>query len=236
MNNPNKNLFDSFAKNYRVIQDESLNITGANSDYYSEYKIIEVSNKSNISPNGSILDFGCGDGSSLKYFRKHFPSCSLHGIDVSKESIKIAEKLEIDNCQVALFNGLNAPFEDSIFDIVFLANVLHHIPVKHHCKVLIECKRILKIGGSIYIFEHNPFNPVTRKIFKDCIFDKDAEMIYFQTLNKKLKLAGFLKTKKSFYLFSPRHKIFSIFHRLEKHFSFLPIGGQYCLSGRKEIL
>jgi ubiquinone/menaquinone biosynthesis C-methylase UbiE len=234
MNNTNKNFFDSYAINYRMTHDESLSFTGANSEYYSEYKVIEVLKRANISSNSLILDFGCGDGTSLKYFRKHFPSCNLYGIDVSKESIMVAEKLQLDKCQFEIYDGLNAPFDENSFDIVYLANVLHHIPDKHHNKVLTECRRILKIGGSIYIFEHNPLNPVTRKIFKDCIFDKGAEMIYYQTLNKKLKGAGFKKTRKSFYLFSPRHKIFSFFHSLKKYFTFLPIGGQYCIFARKD--
>ncbi len=233
MKNNNNQLFDRFAKDYRAVHTKSLELTGADSEYYSEYKIVEVLRRSIHPSQGAILDFGCGDGTSLHYFRKYFPNHLLHGIDVSKESISVAERKELNNCQLAVFDGLNVPFEDGVFDIVFLANVLHHVPFENHHKVLSECRRVLKAGGKIYIFEHNPLNPVTRKIFNDCIFDKYAEMIRCKSLHKKLKSASFEAVKTSFYLFFPRHKIFSLFHRLEKHLSFIPIGGQYCLAGKK---
>lgn len=121
MNDNESPLFDRFAKDYRSVHTKSLELTGADSEYYSEYKIMEVLRRSNHLSQGAILDFGCGDGTSLHYFRKYFPNHLLYGIDVSKESITVAESKEFTNCQLAVFDGLNVPFEDGVFDIVFLA-------------------------------------------------------------------------------------------------------------------
>ncbi len=33
---------------------------------------------------------------------------------------------------------------------------------------------VLKKKGRVYIFEHNPYNPVTRYLVATCEFDRDA--------------------------------------------------------------
>lgn len=232
-NNDNNHLFDRFAKDYRALHTKSLEITGAGSEYFSEYKVVEVLHKTANPTQGPILDFGCGDGTTLHYFRKFFPNHRLDGIDVSEESITLARAKGIANCSVAVFDGLKIPFDDNTFDIVFLANVLHHVPFEYHTIKLEECLRVLNKCGKIFIFEHNPINPVTRKIFNDCPFDKDATMIYSKSLRKNLQSAGFVNILTSYHLFFPRHKAFSFFHRFEERLAFMPIGGQYCLTGEK---
>ena len=63
--------FDEYAKDYRQTHDKSVELSGAGSDYFSEYKIIELLKYENPKKTLRILDFGCGDGNSSFYFRKH---------------------------------------------------------------------------------------------------------------------------------------------------------------------
>jgi hypothetical protein len=65
----NFDSFDEFADNYRQIHNENINITGTDSDYFSEHKIKTVkSYEISIVENLNILDFGCGDGNSYTFF------------------------------------------------------------------------------------------------------------------------------------------------------------------------
>ena len=44
-----------------------------------------------------ILDFGCGDGNTVLFIRKHFPKATIFGIDVSEKSIDEAKAKQIHN-------------------------------------------------------------------------------------------------------------------------------------------
>ena len=233
MSNFNQTDFDSFAGDYRSVHSKNIKMTGADSEFYSEYKILEVLKRTKNDAPSLILDFGCGDGTTSYFFDKHFPDQFIHGIDVSAASIKIASEKKITNSEFKTFDGESLPYDSETFDIVFIANVLHHIDFELHQQVLRECRRVLKHNRSVFIFEHNPLNPVTRKIFNDCIFDIDAKLLYQNYLYKQMRQSGFEQIKTSYHLFFPRHKIFTAFHYLERFLTFVPIGGQYCIQGTK---
>jgi ubiquinone/menaquinone biosynthesis C-methylase UbiE len=203
-------------------------MAGGNRIVYAKYKTNYIS--SSVPDKGSVkvLDFGCGDGTSLELLRITNPQWLLYGVDISAESIDIAGSKHIGNCEFTLFDGIQIPYQNNLFSVIFAANVMHHIPFEHHEKVFQEIHRVLSPGGQLFIFEHNPFNPVTRKIFKDCIFDRDANMLKPGYLSKILLKCGFLNVKISFHLFFPRHRFFSPFFRMESLLSWLPLGGQYC--------
>ena len=217
--------FDQFACEYRNIHNNNIKLSGVESDYFSEHKINilkTIEKKDNI----IFLDFGCGDGNSANHFANYFPKSNYHGIDVSSESIEIAKSRKIQNANFEMFDGFKIPFADNTFDIVFTACVFHHIDFKLHENLIQEIYRILKPGGKFYIFEHNPWNPVTRHLVNTCPFDEDAVLLT-PIYTKKTLSKIFKKQKTQYILFFPRHKIFNLFIKLEKYLSKIPIGGQY---------
>jgi len=38
--------------------------------------------------------------------------------------------------------------------------------------LLRRCGDALAEGGSLFVFEHNPLNPLTRYVFERCVFDR----------------------------------------------------------------
>jgi SAM-dependent methyltransferase len=216
--------FDEFADQYRAIHNENIKSTGADSDYFAEYKILEL--KKHIqSDSFTFLDYGCGDGQIFKFFTKHFPNANYIGIDISEDSIKKAQ-LKFPEGQFIVFDGINIP-ENIQFNIVFISCVLHHINHNLHESILSNIRHHLAENGKIVIFEHNPLNPVTVKIVNECVFDEDAVLLKHFYLKKVLAKTGFKNTQINFTLFFPRHKIFSILHPLEYFLRFIPLGGQY---------
>jgi ubiquinone/menaquinone biosynthesis C-methylase UbiE len=218
--------FDVFADDYRQIHNQSIKISGTDSDYFSEQKIEEIKRRES-QENINFLDLGCGDGNTAVFFQKYFPNSKYTGLDVSKESISVAKKRELKNTEFFDYNGFEIFFEDDTFDVIFIACVLHHIDFSHHKKILEEVKRVLKLGGRLYIFEHNPFNPVTRMVIKNCPFDEDAVLLSPYYTKKTLKQINFSNTEVAFTLFFPRNNIFSKLLFLEKKLKWLPLGGQY---------
>lgn len=219
--------FDEFAKDYRDTHDKVVGISGADSDYFSEYKIVELLKYEDPTKELKILDFGCGDGNSSVFLRKHFPNAQITGIDVSEESVNIANEKKIVNAQFIPFKGDQIPFAENEFDLIFTSMVFHHIEHKLHENILKEITRTLKNKGRFYNFEHNPNNPLTRKVVQECEFDHDAVLLS-PSYNKSItQNSGLHDIKLTYTLFFPRHVFFKPFLKLEKLLTWLPIGAQY---------
>ncbi|MDD4096126.1 MAG: class I SAM-dependent methyltransferase [Oscillospiraceae bacterium] len=220
--------FDRFAAHYRDDHTSNVKqISGVDSDYFSEYKIMEIKKWEKDASDLSVLDFGCGDGNSAAFFKKHLQPRSYCGIDVSSESIDLASKRGLERCSFQCYNGEKIPFDTETFDIIFMANVLHHVDFSLHRHMIDECIRVLKTAGRLYVFEHNPLNPVTRKIVRDCIFDADAKLIPSRYLVRLLREAGLGTTEKRYTIFFPRKSFFKALIPMEKHLNRCPLGGQY---------
>lgn len=233
MKNRDFDNFDEFAKDYRDTHDKSVEMSGADSEYFSEYKIIELLTHEYATKPLKILDFGCGDGNSSKYMLKYFPKATIYGIDVSEKSIKEASQKGLKNITFKSFDGAKIPFSDNEFDVVFTSMVFHHIEHTLHQGVLKEIYRVLKIGGRFYNFEHNTNNPLTRKIVNECPFDEEAVLLkpsYHKTI---ISNSGLNLEKLSYTLFLPRHKFFKPFLPIEKLLSWCPIGAQYYIKAIK---
>lgn len=233
-----KSEFDNFAENYREIHTKNVQgISGADSSYFGRQKVEIIKkewggvNKKNEKV--CILDLGCGDGINAVHFQKYFAQMEYVGIDVSCESIRQAKKLECPNVHFESYDGKKIPYQDGSFDILLLACVLHHVPHEQHEQLLCECRRVLKENGCIYIFEHNPLNPLTRKIVKDCIFDKDAVLVQKGKLKRTLRQAGFSNLKVVYTIFLPRKGIFNKIIGIEALLKWLPLGGQYYVACKK---
>ena len=97
-------------------------------------------------PGIRLLDFGCGDGATAKYFTKYFPDGFYQGIDISGESIKQACEQDRNRCLFTHFDAQTIPFDNESFDVIMVANVFHHIEKKKHIQILSEISRVLAIN------------------------------------------------------------------------------------------
>jgi len=218
--------FDEYAKDYRRVHNESLAITGADSDFFSEQKV-RVVRGIEADKDGSLLDLGCGDGNSARFFRQHFPYWKYAGVDTSDLSIEIAKARAVDGAEFVHYDGDRIPHADKLFDVVFAACVFHHIDPSAHIDVLGEIRRVLQPGGRFYLFEHNPLNPLTRRAVSTCPFDEDAVLLRAGYTRKMLRTSGFQEIEIGYTVFFPNYRIFRGLHALEPFLKWLPAGGQY---------
>lgn len=218
--------FDDYAKDYREIHTKNIQVfSGKDSGYFGEYKVRIIRQELNGNKKVRILDLGCGDGLSAVFFKKYFPGMQYDGLDISKESIHQAEqKIQKRNISFRMYDGKTIPFDDDSFDIILIACVLHHVPYDEHYGLLKECQRVLKERGNLYIFEHNPFNPVTRKIVNTCPFDEDAVLIRAGRMKHLLSELRFHNIKISYTIFFPRKFFFRYLLGIEKYLKCLPGG------------
>lgn len=227
------NNFDDIAPKYRDIHNENLKVTGLSTDFFAEKKIQIIAQDNPQANNLKILDFGCGDGILEIYLNKYLPACSVFGIDPSEKSILEAKNKKLINTSFSEFNGQKIPYPDNTFDIIIVAQVLHHIDKKNHLSVIKEMYRVLKKNGSVYIFEHNPFNPFTRYIVKTCVFDKGVKLLRPKYLSSHINNAGFEKNILNYMSFFPNKYFLKKLIKYENYLKKIPLGAQYYIKSYK---
>jgi ubiquinone/menaquinone biosynthesis C-methylase UbiE len=216
-----KSEFDQFADNYDSVLGSSIPDTLNEDGYFAEYKVALMAKHLGKSRPGSILDFGCGAGRSLPVLQRYFPETEICGYDLSQESLKAAALRAPD---ARLYSDWNS-ISERRFDLIFAANVFHHIPPARRVDALTDCRRVLGDSGKMFLFEHNPRNPVTRWIFDRCPFDVGAEMLGLGTALELARESGFRPVHKGYTLFFPRQLAF--LRSLESSLGWLPLGAQY---------
>lgn len=213
--------FDAHASDYEAKVQASLPESFAEGDYFSRYKVCAVAASQKGKTPQTILDFGCGVGLALQLFSEFFPKANLWGYDLSPASLEQARQ-RVSSAELTASVG---DLRDGFFDIIFIANVFHHVPRDERLLVMKTCAKLLKRGGQIYVFEHNPYNPVTRRVFERCPFDKGAQMLPPHRVRELGASAGLSIVTGRYTLFFPKQ--LAMFRPLEAMLGWLPLGAQY---------
>jgi ubiquinone/menaquinone biosynthesis C-methylase UbiE len=220
--------FDKFADEYLSTHAANIRISGEDPDYFARYKIEEVRRRWSaakaVEP-VAILDFGTGIGNSLPFLAKTFPTAKVTGLDVSEKSLSVAERRFPGVAELVRYDGGDIPMADASFDLIFSSCVFHHIEADTHVRLFKQLKRLLKPGGLMTIFEHNPINPVTRHIVATCPFDENAVLIPSGELKRRQTDAGFGRIDVAYTGFFPG--ALAALRPLERYMTALPVGAQY---------
>lgn len=212
--------FDPYAKSYDEVLGAALG-TGGEVERFAGYKVDEMAHHLRDSRVRRVLDFGCGVGRSLPFLQAAFPRAEVWGFDPSSDSVVSARQRTPHARVVSDWNEV-AP---GSFDCVLAANVFHHVPPDARAGELGRCRTLLAPGGSLFVFEHNPFNPLTRRVFERCPFDHDASMIRPDVLVGLGHTAGLTVRRRGYTLFLPfRGPLVAALHRA---LGWLPLGAQY---------
>lgn len=98
-----------------------------------------------------ILDFGCGCGRTLRWFRDVAGQVELHGTDIDSESIEWCRShYEYVNFQV---NRLSPPlpYADNTFDLIYALSVFTHLTEQSQFDWIRELTRVVKPGGLLFL-------------------------------------------------------------------------------------
>lgn len=211
--NRNKAYQDNFRHN--------LTLSGAGPTFFAQYQSDTLVRFLRNKPNSVILDFGCSDGVLTSFIAALFPHATVHGVDPSAEHIEIA-RMAYPNI---LFDvtGTTLNFPNAHFNIIIVADTLHHIPIDQHAHTIAELMRVLKPGGVCCILEPNPYNPLTHYRFLHDPLEETTQMIRPRTLTALAESYG--KTHTRFYHFFP-HALRAL-RQYENYLAWLPIGQLY---------
>ncbi|MBI1392447.1 MAG: methyltransferase domain-containing protein [Alphaproteobacteria bacterium] len=225
--------FDKFADEYYATHKDNIRASGEDPEFFAEYKVREVAadlSRAQVEPPRTVLDLGGGVGASTVHLRNAFPAARLILADVSRRSLEIAGGRGVPGLEIAHLDGETLPFRDGEIDLVFVACVFHHVDHDRHAGMLNEIRRVLAPEGRFYLFEHNPWNPLTRKAVWECPFDENAVLISGRTMLDRVRKAGFGAARVSYRVFFPR--ALRSLRRFEPLLGFAPIGAQYFIAAR----
>jgi SAM-dependent methyltransferase len=222
--------FDRYAGDYDAALDEGLSASGESKDYFAAGRVRwlarclnELASDSAPRPLRSVLDYGCGTGSTIPLLATLAPQASLVGVDVSQESLRVAER-SVGSERVTFSTVSDRPAQPD-FDLTYCNGIFHHIPLAERRAAARYVYDSLKPGGLFSFWENNPWNPGTRWVMSRIPFDRDAIPLSALEARRLLREAGFELLRTDFQFIFPR--ALSPLRFLERSLAALPLGAQY---------
>lgn len=212
--------FDDYTANYSAQLKEQTKLFTSDDAYFAQYKV-NITKALTNTP-ARILEFGCGIGRNISFLKTAYPGAEIYGSDISLESLAVAREM---NPQVQFIPEAELAGRNERFDLIFIAGVYHHIPCSERSSVTKQLYDRLAPGGELMIFEHNPYNPITRRIVSSCPYDKGVVLLSPKSLSQFIVDAGFSLFHRGYCLFFPPWLPY--LSKLEPYLRWLPLGGQY---------
>jgi ubiquinone/menaquinone biosynthesis C-methylase UbiE len=143
----------------------------------------------------NILELGCGAGEASVYFAKK--GAEVTAVDISQRMLDVvqnlAKKHDVTLSTKQSYSD-NIDFADETFDIVYAANLLHHVDIESTLK---EASRVLKKGGLFVSWDpiaHNPLINIYRRMATE-VRTEDEHPIEMKQLKMFLKYFSSVETE-----------------------------------------
>ena len=124
---------------------------------------------------GRGLDVGCGTG----VLAGRLAASGLHmtGLDPSQGMLDVMSDSH-PAVEGVRGDGAQLPFEDATFDLAITVAALHHVADPADVRrTLVEMVRVLRPGGRIVIWDHNPRNPYWKHLMARVPQDDGSERL-----------------------------------------------------------
>jgi SAM-dependent methyltransferase len=223
--------FDSYAQDYETALDQGISLSGEAKLFFARGRVALLA--SHLQRLGfrvdTVLDFGCGTGSSTPYFVEFLQAGSVIGLDLSAKSLELAQQLYASLPARFLLPQQYSP--SGAVDLAFCNGVFHHIPPPEReaaVKYIADC---LRPGGLFALWENNPWNPGTRWVMSRIPFDRDASTLTARATRTLVRSAGLQVLRTDYAFVFPR--VLRFFRGVEPYLRPLPFGGQYQVLCRK---
>ncbi len=222
---PEPQAFDAYSASYDEAVNSSVAFSGLKVDFFTRVKAAYIRDAIGATfPNSGdvdVLDVGCGVGN----YHPHLAGLarSIHGVDVSPTCVATAAERN-PSVAYSVYDGERLPYKDARFDVAYTICVMHHVPPDRWPAFAQEMRRVLKPGGPALVFEHNPFNPLTRRAVSSCAFDHDAVLLRARVTEHLLSEAGLERVASRYILSVPAAS--RAMRRVDRLFGRLPFGAQ----------
>ena len=230
--------FDDYAAEYAGGLDNPVKrLLGSSPDQFIAVKTCWLMRREPALKSGglAVLDYGCGIGSLMRVLVNSGARADFTGCDISTGMLRQVEKRWPRSLApvptLAPQNGARTPFADGRFDIATVSAVLHHVPVAERPAVYAELGRVLKPGGRLYVFEHNPRNPLVRHVVARTPIDRNAILLDPTEVRHGLLDSARYDLDTDYLMFMPPG--LALLRPVDRLLAWLPLGAQYVVAARK---
>lgn len=224
--------FDRYRDSYGDEVDRAVAFARADAELFTELKALDLIQliQRHFSDGRTVraLDFGCGTGALDAPVAPHV--ASIVGVDVSQGLLDAAKQAN-PHVEYRHYDGRQLPYPDASFDLAFASCVFHHIePTDRHAAAA-EVARVVRPGGVVALYEHNPINPLTRLAVSRCAFDTGVDLLGAASAQDLLVEAGLQPVEMRFIVFFPWRG--RLLRATEKLLARLALGAQYVVVATK---
>jgi SAM-dependent methyltransferase len=228
---PTSSDFDRYSDSYRDVVEESISFCGADLDFFTRVKaeaLLELAEVAGPPRQLSFLDVGCGTGEIDRMLEGRVGA--LAGVDLSPGMVERARQRNPWADYRDYAEGDPLPFDDGTHEVCFAICVFHHVAPGERPQLVEEMKRVCRPGGVIAVFEHNPWNPLTRRAVRGCEFDADAELLTRHEASRLLAEAGLQPHGRYIEFFTREGRLL---RGIEARLGWLPLGAQYAVFAQR---
>lgn len=237
--NPPKAEFDAYARGYDAGMDNPVKaLLGDSADDFVAIKLRWLKRQfpglERHDASFRILDYGCGIATLLRLMAQTRFGASLLGCDTSSgmlDAARLGWPSGIAQPRLHKQDGARTPLADTSIDLAVVSAVLHHVMPHDRPSVYSELERILRPGGSLVVFEHNPLNPVTRFVVSRTPIDANAILLRAGEVCDALRGLRFTDVQTRYIMFLPPR--LSGLAAVEGAIGWLPLGAQYAVVARR---
>ncbi len=139
-----------------------------------------------VQPGDKVGDIGCGSGQFLLLLSKFTKPSLLYGIEIADRLVNNANRLFSDQpaggYSFSTYDGIVFPGKLGEMDLVFLIDVLHHVPEKNQAAFIGGIAKMLKPGARLVLKDINAASPLV-------YFNKLHDLIFAREIGHELKMA-----------------------------------------------
>jgi len=224
-------LFD-LSEEYEQMLNQGIRLSGESILFFIEGRLNLLQKKTReIGRISRVLDFGCGLGYASKRLRQMFPTAEVTGADTSRKALEAArQKNGGPGIRFVTVDDLEGDAGE--YDLCHVNGVFHHILPAERPEALSLIHRVLRPGGTLALFENNPWNFGARMVMARIPFDRDAHMLSALLTVKLLRHAGFQIVSTDSLFFFPR--VLKVLRFSEPYLGWTRLGAQYMVLARNK--
>lgn len=226
--------FDAYADGYDAGMGNPVKrLVGSSPADFLRVKVRWLMNDLRGRSNVDLIDYGCGPGGLLaELAAAGFPG-RLAGCDVSEKMLALARKKWDAPSEADFFPATAEEIDERAgrFDVAVISAVLHHVMPPDRPAVYAALAGLLKPGGRLYVFEHNPRNPVTVWVVKNTPIDQNAVLASAGEVKRGLAASGFVGLRSRYLMFFPPRMTW--LRPVERLLTRVPLGGQFAVRGER---
>lgn len=138
-----------------------------------------------VQPGEKVGDVGCGSGQFLLLVSEFAKPSYLYGIEISSRLVSNANNLfssiPDSNHLFEEYDGTTFPDELTKMDIIYLIDVLHHVPKKMQEDFLKNLSKVMKPGARLVLKDINAASPLV-------YFNKLHDLVFAREIGNEMSV------------------------------------------------